>query len=441
MIKITTNLYFILSSLFYYLWVLVFDGGVSAVFNAPDTIKPGETVSIEVSVNKGNTGGFAKLQVEVPQGFTISEEDSKGSNFSFNGTTAKWIWTMLPSEQQFKLKFKLTTSKSANGNISITGKYSYIENNTKQVVEIPAKNIFVGEGTLPAITTTDTKTMETASPGNTVTETAPPPTPPTNTTVAISNNTETPITNNVPPPTTPTVSEAKLLRTIEYIGKNTWMVKINISKNSLKGFARYNDVLPNGLTAKADEKDGSSFFVDAGTIKFVWSKLPDKSDLKISYKLTGKINDNVTLNGDFSYTENNQVQSAKLNPDVLTVPTEPITEPNPPTNTQQPITPKETISAKQQGVSFSVQLGAFQKVNHSTKYFSSKYGISNISQETHESYIKFFSGSYSEYKEARDYRESIKAKGIGDAFVIAHNNQKRISVQEALMTTNQKWFP
>ncbi len=83
----------------------------------------------------------------------------------------------------------------------------------------------------------------------------------------------------------------------------------------------------------------------------------------------------------------------------------------------------------------------FLKSPIGANYFTRKYGIPNVRMENHESYKKFYSGNFQEYKGARDYREEIKQKGIQDAFVIAHKNNIRITVQEALMITNQKWYP
>ena len=42
--------------------------------------------------------------------------------------------------------------------------------------------------------------------------------------------------------------------------------------------------------------------------------------------------------------------------------------------------------------------------------------------------------------EARDKRENTMSKGVKSAFVVAYNSGKRITVQEGLMLTSQKWF-
>ena len=57
-----------------------------------------------------------------------------------------------------------------------------------------------------------------------------------------------------------------------------------------------------------------------------------------------------------------------------------------------------------------------------------------------ECFSKFMIGNFGEYKEARNNRETIKDKGCRSAFVVAYNGAKRITVQEALMISNQKWF-
>lgn len=428
----------IFSIIYYWLIVLLSDG-VTATLKVPVNIKPGETVVAEVIINKGNTGGFAKLQIEVAPGLSIAEEDSKGATFSFSGNTAKWIWTALPMEAEFKVKFKVTASTSASGKKEISGKFSYIVNNAKQVAEIPTQTIDIRTTIEPLAQTNPTSNVSAHD--------NPTPVENDNTDIAITytananvsvNSSITPSENaplSIKIPTT----NITLNRKIENLSPRDWLIKITINKGNIKGFARYTDVLPTGLTAKAEEKDGSSFFIDGSSIKFVWSNVPEKETLVISYKLSGNLTSVVTLNGDFSFTENNQVVSKSMEPQSIQ-PDIPVSTVNNSNVTKESIA-ETSMQARQTVVFFSVQLGAFMKSKISANYFIRKYNIKNVVQENHELYKKFYSGNYEQYKDARDYREEIKIKGIQDAFVIAHKNNIRITVQEALMITNQKWYP
>jgi len=432
-------------SFFYFFFSIIFDNGVTAILNVPNSIKPGETVNAEVIIKKGNIGGFAKLQIEVESDLDISEWDNKNSTFSFTGNTAKWIWTALPLESEFKVKFKISAKKSASGQKRISGKFSYIVNNTKQVIEISPVIVNIGESAepitqniseTPSVVATSTPTNETSINTN------------TNVNVAVETNTtqetfvETPTNTNISN-TLPLSTNVQMSRKIENVAPNVWIIKITIDKNGAKGFAKYSDILPDGLKATAEEKDGSSFFVDGKTIQFVWSNLPNKSILNISYKLTGKLSAAITLNGTFSFTENNQVMNQTLKPETI----QPSDITSTPSISEQPTTSpyaniaETSTKAKQTSVFFSVQLGAFLRSKVSSLYFVRKYNIPNVKVESHESYKKFYAGNFQEYKMARDYREFIKQKGIQDAFVIAHKDNIRITVQEALMITNQKWYP
>ncbi|MBA3705421.1 MAG: hypothetical protein H0W84_05840 [Bacteroidetes bacterium] len=64
----------------------------------------------------------------------------------------------------------------------------------------------------------------------------------------------------------------------------------------------------------------------------------------------------------------------------------------------------------------------------------------NVSTEMAQGFTKYTVGSHPEYKNARDAREEIKNKGVIGPFVTAYNSGKRITVQEALMISNQKWY-
>jgi hypothetical protein len=88
-----------------------------------------------------------------------------------------------------------------------------------------------------------------------------------------------------------------------------------------------------------------------------------------------------------------------------------------------------------------VQIGAFSNSGVSASVLASTFNITEkISSEMQGGFSKFMIGNYSEYKSARDKRESTLSKGVNGAFVVAYNSGKRITVQEALMLSNQKWF-
>jgi cell division protein FtsN len=197
--------------------------------------------------------------------------------------------------------------------------------------------------------------------------------------------------------------------------------------------------------------------------------LPEDEELVISYVLeTSNLTplDAKLEKGEFSYLENDQSKKTKLPVELISgnsdlssdkTNTESVNNAiNQPTvnatNTESvvsnnavdtPITKNENnnvIAKKEGNVLFLVQIGAFRAAI-ATETLAKKFNLSeNIKSEMAEGYNKFMVGNFNEYKLARNHRETIKQKGCASAFVAAYNGPKRITVQEALMITNQRWF-
>src|SRR5690606_14671450 len=94
------------------------------------------------------------------------------------------------------------------------------------------------------------------------------------------------------------------------------------------------------------------------------------------------------------------------------------------------------------GVYYRVQIAA-GKNNLKSDVFTKLYGFSEgYKLENEDGLYKYTTGYHQVYKSARDGRERITAKyeKFKGPFVTAYNDGERITVQEALMITSQKWF-
>lgn len=428
------------------------DSPVTLTGNFPKNIKAATEFVAEIKIDKGSVGGFAKLQLEVPQGFTVKELDSKSGSFSFASNIAKIIWTSVPSEPDFTVKFTLTTDQSVNGSKIIASKFSFVNNNVKEVIEMTPTEIIVGD---VVAETPNTNT-------NTVVESP-----------AIAAAVTTPTFENQAEPNSSITCSRIISKTAN---PNEFNVDVKIKKASIKGFAKYQEVLPIGFNARALKVNNSSFSVSDGKLKFVWVSLPAEEELEISYVLetNNKTTPDTKLEkGEFSYLENDQSKKINLPAELIlssakeeevAIKTEKPTEitnaiasietSTEPTNTAAKETAKteaetaskeikaevkEAISKKEGNVQYNVQIGAFKKAI-SSDVLAKKFKITEkINSDMNEGFNKFMVGSFNEYKLARAHRETVKQKGCR-AFVVAYNGPKRITVQEALMITSQKWF-
>ena len=453
-----------------------FADGVTVTQNVPSSAKAESEFTIEVTINKGAIGGFAKLQQELPEGFTAVEDKNSGASFAFSNHFVKFIWMSLPNDNVVKVSYKVKVAASAvNGDKIIAGKFSYIADNVKQVAEIPPSTIAItgGGASLPVVTnnTTDNTT-----------------------------NTTTDNTTKTPTETNPETSPLSCTRKIQENGSNEYVVEVTINKGNLSGFAKLIETLPAGFAATAidskETKEATFTFADQ-KVKYVWVSMPSIAEFKVSYKI--KAAENVTgaqtIDGAFSYIENDETKkfvvptstigsgsqpvvintdnttktntdnttktnttdnttntntdnTTKTNTDNTTktnTTTDNTTKTNTDNTTKTNTTTDNTtankyVPAPQGKVKYSVQIAALHNAKNPS-VLGTLFNISEqINTEMAEGFTKYTTGTHSEYKSAHDARETIKNKGVVGPFVTAYNTGKRITVQEALMITSQKWY-
>jgi len=415
------------------------DNGITVTNTIPANMVAGQDVTIELKVNKGAMNGFAKLQLELPEGILVKEAEDKGANYNYNAGIAKWVWAALPMESEIVVKITLFVEASSLGAKTISAKYSYVESNVKQVVEMNPVEVNV----LP--------------PGSDINTPIATQTPSDSTPVAITP--AVPGNSGVEPAGVISVTR----RISAGSADNEFLITLTIKKDGTKGFARFSDDIAEGVIVKAAKTDGGSFSVADGKIKFVWVNVPEKDELEIAYTIAGSTSNAVILAGEYSYLEDNQSKKYKVPMETIAFQTKQLAKTDKPVETKDPEiatpatvesveetvakrlseNPVETPVAKKEGdMNYLVQVGAFTNSKVTAQKLKNKFKIrESVKSEMQDGYTKFMIGLHPEYKSARNQRETMQnSNGVKSAFVVAYNHGKRITVQEALMITNQKWF-
>jgi len=121
------------------------------------TIDPAGEATVSVTIHRGTVSGFAKLEEDIPSGFTASAGDEHNATFGFNNNTVGYVWTELPADSVFTVTYNLSALSTAAGQQTITGKFLYTVNSEKQESAIAPSTITVNN---PATSTPPTSTTE-----------------------------------------------------------------------------------------------------------------------------------------------------------------------------------------------------------------------------------------------------------------------------------------
>lgn len=466
------------NSLALLIYQFFFADTITITQNIPASAKAGTEFVVELTINKGATSGFAKLQQDLPDGFTaVDKSDNNGGSFTFTNQSVKLIWMSLPSEKEFKVRYTVKVPQGMNGDRVIGGKFSYVAENVKQTVDVtPATIKIISDA--PAVAET-TPPATTEQPVTTPTATTTP-------TLAVT----TPAVANL------SGNEGLSVNCTRKVPTNVgseFTVELNINKGNLSGFAKLLETLPAGFTAVSGESKGASFSFSDQKVKFVWVSMPSETEFKVSYKVTvsaeqGSVH---AIDGVFSYIENDETKKFTIptspigvGPNAVVNPPLAVTEtkkeetpvaivekkeepavavdnlssktsgvnvvPETPTTVNTPtVTPTQdntrvlsatNVPIPQGDVNYRVQIAALHRAVEAS-VLATRYNLYEpVITEMAQGFTKYTVGSHKEYKSAHDARETMKNKGVVGPFVTAYNTGKRITVQEALMITSQKWF-
>ncbi len=455
---------------------LPFSANVSMTIDVPGQINAGSDLKVQITLNKSDISSFARFQMELPPGITALNGYSANADFSFKDQKVRLIWLKVPNDDVITFNFTIHCDEHLKGNFDITGKFSYIQDNEKKVVDLQPQQIAI----IPSPDIDPKLIVDINEFGKSIFSQLP---------VSLTD-------------------VACIRQKPEWSEPNhQYIVNLLLNKEKLKKFAKIEELIPKGYTAlNVDSKEGIFTFKD-NKAKFLWMNLPSEPFFTVSYKLIPMAESYVNqplIKGTFSYINDDKTQSipviekeislANLTPEMVKsilqapgifagnvlpeksetteVTKNEIKTPEKMTSDNQQILKNRetdtlknvTYSNKKQtsrevavkkattmeksseleprnGIYFSVQLAAGHRPINVKRYFQ-KYKLDNtIYKENHEGWIKYSVGTFNVYKDARDYRVHIwNTTTIADAFVAAYNDGKRITVQEALMVTNQHWY-
>jgi hypothetical protein len=447
----------------------VFQGNVSVKLDVPSEVQAGTEFEVKVTLNKGNLDGFSRFQQNIPAGLTATPVSSSNADFSFSDKKVRFIWLRIPQNDEITFSYRVKVDERLKGNFDLSGKFSYIENNERKSVDISSVAIHIN----------------------------PSPTVDPSLIVDINDYEKMMLPGTIAPEA---VQVACIRQTPLPGTQGDFIVNILVSKNFTRQFAKIEETVPEGYNAVALDPKDAIFTFKEQKVKFLWMNLPQQPYFTVSYRLIPRNQAKLPapqINGAFSYlvdektvsvnilesdvnvAEANETNVEQLIAMAMANPskqnTVPSNETNPDVSVKNDTTPEsellattnttgdskdegkdkntetssknvrarstESISpSSDQGVYYRIQLAAGHKPVNVNRYFRGLKLDRKISTESHDGWKKYSVGSFNQYKEARDYRVHIwNTTSVKDAFITAYSSGERITVQEALMITSQKW--
>ena len=448
---------------------------VSVTQDYPERVDALSEFDVNITINKSAIKGFAKYQQTMPEGVEITNLEGQGATFTFSDQTIKYIWMSLPESESYTISYHVKIKDAALSSIIMGGKFSYLDDNQRMSYNVPTKEIKVGEELIPE-------------------EIIPEPIVSISRTVKETDNLKYLVDITIDkkhingfakvqdfiPSGAQVESQETAGAVFSVVDRKAKFVWLNIPNSQVFNISYSIDL------TEADPKDMAAVF---GEFSFLHNGKTQTEKIEaIGFEnetLVAESNpEESETNASTSPVEEEEdsneeiAEQTKVKEKEIPAPTK---EANEEKQEEQKDTSKEVLASKsvatnneakqeqkaadqqdasepvasktinqkkitstpspETGVFYRVQLLA-GKNNVKAPYFAKKHSYTaNFFVENHQGWIKYTTGNHNVYKSARDSRESIKKQyNFPGPFVVAYNDGERITVQEALMVTGQKWL-
>ncbi len=452
----------------------------------PVAMQPGQEVVVTVEIDKSDVTGFAKYQVTLDEGLTAEVVDGAGASFTFNAQKAKFIWMTLPSSKKFTLTYRIIADPTAGGSLNVDSRFSYIYQNERKNFDVPTHQIGVGTvGEMAADILKEEKSPE--APAN---EEASVLAERTITNVGVNQwkvdvvfkksnlSGFAKVEENVPQGYTvidlkssgavfslndqavkyiwydvPQTEETRVTyKLIPVVAMNGEEPIINGSFSYLKGEETMNIPIGIGIEEMVAEETKATTEPEETES----TEVEAETESEGSANPAGTVAGGAVVAGSIAAAtiEKKEDSEPEIEPEKVeekepVVKETPVVEETIAEEKPEPKPEKNAVDGNivdvpmpETGVYYRVQIAA-GKNNVKREEFAKRYTFNeDLKLESIDGWFKYTTGHHQVYKAARDDRTRITAKyqKFKGPFVTAYNDGERITVQEALMITNQKWY-
>jgi hypothetical protein len=453
--------------------------------NLPAKLNPGEAAEVQVSIVKGKVEGFAKFQINVEPGLIIEPIENSGASFTFNDQKAKFIWMSVPTGNTITLKYRLKALPNSNGVKKVESTFSYIDENQRLVFDAPVQYVATGNAE-PVVKQTNTASNNTNALA-TVTRKVTPlqdgrfkvellieksgiegfaklqeeiPADYT----AIGSDGQGSVFNIVDQrvkfvwfslPENPQVTLSYELIPVlkeptlnfELSGEFSFLVQnetrsVPVSGDYTKVTAAEVAIATTSLEEHFEELDRIAQSTDSLNLVL---KSQEQPLAQIENNILNEVTeDNIEVqNRAVAETLTTTQEQSKT---IIDEETPKLPELVSTANEQKNTTIAPPVVSKapnpEKSINYRVQITAGHKVVDSA-YFKERHKFNGeFVIENHQGWVKYTTGKSENYRGARDQRNELASNyNFPGPFVVAYNDGERITVQEALMISNQKWLP
>ncbi len=431
--------------------------GIEIESNLPNELVRDSTYIVEVVIKKGDLFGFAKFQQNFPEGFDAKPVETAEASFTYADGRMKFIWMALPETDEVKISYAVTAQQGAPSESMVDGKFSYIQDNERKSYDIPNKTISVISDAV-----VEEKTPAIASASRVVKPLG-------------GNMFQVDLTISkqgvygfakleelLPAGAEAEVVENKksVFSQVDEKAKFVWMsipddqdlvisYKVKASSDissqlqSMEGsFAFLDENETKTVPVLGGDIDASAMIAAAEESKE--ENIPAPKPDALEMEEIAEVAPEEVIPEPATEVE----PTVESQPEVAEIVEEPVVQNEPkeaPLVAQKetrPVAPVTNIPSPETGVVYRVQIVAGKKIVELAQIKKTYKFNEEFYTENHEGWVKYITGQFDVYKAARDKRESLVAAqhNFPGPFVTAYNSGERITVQEALMISNQKWF-